>query len=106
RETVAVWETGADATPLGRAIVWQDRRTMAECEKLKKQRLEPWIQKRTGLLLDPYFSATKMAWRLREEPALRKKCLEGSAKFGTMESYLLYRMTQGGSHKTDITNAS
>jgi glycerol kinase len=100
RETTCLWERNTRARPFGKAIVWQDRRTAEECEKLKARGLEKTIHKRTGLLLDPYFSATKLAWMLKEGA----RSSVGKLAFGTIDSYLLYRMT--GVHATDPTNAS
>jgi glycerol kinase len=104
RETVCLWYRGAEATPVTRAIVWQDRRTASECEKLRKRKLSTWIHKKTGLLLDPYFSATKLRWMLDNLSGVRKLALSGKLAFGTIDSYLLYRMS--GAHRTDVSNAS
>src|SRR5262245_29618597 len=101
RETVVVWSR-ASGRPLHRAIVWQDRRTAALCGSLKADGREPMIRERTGLVLDPYFSASKLAWLLREGG------VEASADlaFGTVDSWLLYRLTGGAVHATDPSNAS
>jgi glycerol kinase len=104
RETTCLWHRDKSATPVGRAIVWQDRRTAADCEKLKQRKLAPWVHKKTGLFLDPYFSATKIAWMLRNLSGVRRLAESGKIAFGTIDSYLLYRMT--GKHRTDVTNAS
>ncbi len=104
RETTCLWERGQDAKPLCKAIVWQDRRTADECAKLKKRGLEKQVHKTTGLLLDPYFSATKLAWMLKNVPGAAAKAKLGEVAFGTIESYLLYRMS--GKHATDVSNAS
>lgn len=104
RETTAFWQKDEAGTPLGRAIVWQDRRTAALCQSLKKRGLEKAIQKKTGLLLDPYFSATKIQWRLQEDSKLKKQSQKGEVCFGTIDSYLLYRLTK--EHATDVSNAS
>lgn len=104
RETTALWLRDAKGTPLGRAIVWQDRRTADFCTHLKSKGLEKKIQKKTGLLLDPYFSATKIHWRFKNDPQLLKLAKSGKLCFGTIDSYLLYRMS--GEHKTDVSNAS
>ncbi len=104
RETTCVWHRGPDAIPVHRAIVWQDRRTAPECEKLRKQKLGSWVNKKTGLLLDPYFSGTKLAWILKHVGGAQKQALKGELAFGTIDSYLLYRMS--GEHRTDVTNAS
>ena len=99
RETAGIWAD--DGTPLGPALVWQDRRTELECRKLRNQGLEPWLQKKTGLLCDPYFSATKWAWLLRSVSLQKKRKM----RLGTMDTYLVYRMTNGQSHVTDPSNA-
>lgn len=103
RETTCMWERGT-GTPLCRAIVWQDRRTAPECEKLKKKGLEGKIRKKTGLVLDPYFSATKAAWLLKNVPGLAKRAAAGEVCFGTIESFILYKLT--GVHATEPSNAS
>jgi glycerol kinase len=101
RETVVVWSR-ATGDPLHRAIVWQDRRTAADCEALREAGREQLVRERTGLVLDPYFSATKLAWLLREG------LIEASPDlaFGTVDSWLLYRLTGGAVHATDPSNAS
>ncbi len=104
RETTCLWSRGRDATPVSRAIVWQDRRTADVCVKMRARGLEKMIQKKTGLLLDPYFSATKLEWMLKNIPGAMAKAKHGEIAFGTIDSYLLYRMT--GSHATDVSNAS
>ena len=106
RETTCLWERNESATPVSRAIVWQDRRTAADCAKLKKRGLERTVNKRTGLLLDPYFSGTKLAWMLKNIPGAMDKSKKGQIAFGTIESYLLYRLTRGVAHATDVSNAS
>lgn len=105
RETVVVWdrETGE---PLHRAIVWQDRRTADYCEALKASGHEPSITAKTGLLLDPYFSGTKLAWLLNEVEGLRERAENGKIAFGTVDSWLIYNLTGGKRHVTDATNAS
>ena len=105
RETTIVWdrETG---TAIARAIVWQDRRTAGICERLKRQGLEPLVTERTGLLLDPYFSGTKIAWLLDQVPGARARARAGKLAFGTVDSWLIYRLTGGRRHVTDATNAS
>jgi glycerol kinase len=103
RETVCVWDP-ASGEPLHRAIVWQDRRTAARCEALRAAGREPLIRDRTGLVLDPYFSATKIEWLLANVPGLRERAAAGTAVFGTVDSWLLYRLT--GEHATDPSNAS
>lgn len=103
RETTVVWDryTGR---PLARAIVWQDRRTEAACARLKARGAEPAVRRKTGLVLDPYFSATKLRWLLDETPGLRARARRGDALFGTVDSWLLWNLT--GVHATDLTNAS
>lgn len=104
RETSCVWRKNQEGTPLAKAIVWQDRRTADTCEKLKKKGLEKKITKKTGLLLDPYFSGSKFQWLQDNIPGLKKELANGNAVFGTIDSYLLYRIT--GQHRTDVSNAS
>ncbi len=104
RETTIVWERET-GKPIGNAIVWQDRRTAEECEKLKKNIDEKELQSKSGLLLDPYFSATKIAWLLDNTPGARQAAEAGKLAFGTIDSFLIWRLTMGRSHVTDITNA-
>jgi glycerol kinase len=103
RETVCVWDP-ASGEPLHNAIVWQDRRTAARCEELRAAGHESLIRARTGLVLDPYFSATKIAWLLEHVPGLRARADNGTAVFGTVDSWLIFKLT--GEHVTDATNAS
>lgn len=105
RETTIVWDaaTGEAIYP---AIVWQDRRTADYCASLKNKELEPWIAEKTGLLIDPYFSATKLLWILEYVPNAREKAEAGMLRFGTVDSYLLWQLTGGQSHYTDATNAA
>jgi glycerol kinase len=103
RETVCVWDP-VSGEPLYNAIVWQDRRTAARCEELRAAGHEPLVRARTGLVLDSYFSATKIAWLLEHVPGLRERALDGTALFGTIDSWLIFRLT--GEHVTDATNAS
>jgi glycerol kinase len=105
RETTVVWDraTGEAIYP---AIVWQDRRTADRCETLKNQGLESDIQARTGLLLDPYFSATKVAWILDHVEGARARAEAGELAFGTIDSFLIWRLSGGKVHATDATNAS
>ncbi len=105
RETVLVWDR-ATGEPISRAIVWQDRRTAAFCDKLKKQGHEKTFSKRSGLLLDPYFSGTKLRWLLDNVPGARKKAERGELAFGTVDTFLIWRLTGGKVHATDATNAS
>lgn len=105
RETVIVWdrETGA---PVCNAIVWQDRRTSESCSELRQRGLEAMVSEKTGLLLDPYFSSTKIAWILSNIEGARRAAEDGKLMFGTVDSYLIWRLTGGKSHVTDATNAS
>jgi len=103
RETVCVWDP-ASGESLHNAIVWQDRRTAARCEELRAAGHEPLIRERTGLILDPYFSATKVAWLLENVDGLRERVRDGTAVFGTIDSWLIFKLT--GEHVTDATNAS
>lgn len=105
RETVVVWDR-ATGQPIHRAIVWQDRRTAADCLALKEQGAEPMVTAKTGLLLDPYFSATKIAWILDHVVGARAQAERGELAFGTIDSFLLWRLTGGTVHATDATNAS
>ena len=105
RETTVVWER-ATGRPIYPAIVWQDRRTAAMCEGLREQGCEALIRARTGLLLDPYFSATKLAWLLGHVPDARARADGGELAFGTIDSFLLWRLTDGKTHATDATNAA
>ncbi len=105
RETTLVWDRKTGA-PIYRAIVWQDRRTADLCATLKSQNLEPQIQTKTGLLLDPYFSSTKAAWLLDNVDGARAKAENGELAFGTVDTYLIWRLTGGAAHVTDATNAS
>ena len=104
RETVIAWDRQT-GTPLYRAIVWQDRRTADVCARLREEGGEAEVQARTGLLLDPYFSATKMGWLLDHVPAVREARGTGRLAFGTVESWLAWNLT-GGAHLSDATNAS
>jgi glycerol kinase len=105
RETTVVWDRKTSA-PAHKAIVWQDRRTSEACAALREAGHEKRVQKTTGLLLDPYFSATKIAWILDRDPSLRKRAEQGELAFGTIETYLIWRLTGGRTHVSDITNAS
>ncbi len=105
RETTIVWDKKS-GQPIYNAIVWQDRRTAEVCQQLKTQQLETKIQKKTGLLLDPYFSATKISWILDNVEGAREKAEAGELAFGTVDSFLLSRLTGGLVHATDATNAS
>ncbi|MDR3716312.1 MAG: glycerol kinase GlpK [Puia sp.] len=105
RETALVWErdTGRPVYP---AIVWQDRRTAAFCDQLKARGLSPMIQEKTGLVIDAYFSATKLKWILDEVPGVRARAEKGELAFGTVDSWLVWKLTAGNLHVTDVTNAS
>ncbi|MEO5706585.1 MAG: glycerol kinase GlpK [Alteraurantiacibacter sp.] len=105
RETVVAWDR-ATGQPLARAIVWQDRRTAPLCDALRAAGHEDMIRDKTGLLLDPYFSASKMRWLLDNEPAVRLAADEGRLAFGTIESWLVWHLTGGARHITDASNAS
>lgn len=105
RETTLLWDR-ATGEPLARAIVWQDRRTAAACARLRAAGLEAEITARTGLLLDPYFSATKLAWLLQQVPGARARAERGELAFGTVDSWLVYQLTGRRRHVTDATNAS
>jgi glycerol kinase len=105
RETTVVWDRRS-GKPLHNAIVWQDRRTAGECDLLKSQGLEPLFRARTGLLLDPYFSGTKLAWILDHLPGARKRAEAGELAFGTIDSWLVWNLTGGERHLTDASNAS
>ena len=104
RETVVAWDR-ASGEPLARAIVWQDRRTADACAALREAGHEPAVQQATGLLLDPYFSATKMRWLLDHEPAVAAAAVAGRLAFGTIESWLTFKLA-GGAHVSDASNAS
>ena len=105
RETTVVWdrETGE---PVYNAIVWQDRRTSAYCNTLKEQGYEKTIQEKTGLIIDAYFSGTKIKWILDEVPGARQKAEDGKLAFGTVDAWLIWNLTAGKVHVTDVTNAS
>lgn len=105
RETTLLWNR-TTGKALHRAIVWQDRRTAGYCESLKSTDKEAWVQAKTGLLLDPYFSATKLRWLLDHIEGARELAQSGQLAFGTVDSFLLWHLTGGRSHLTDATNAS
>jgi glycerol kinase len=104
RETVVIWERES-GRPIHRAIVWQDRRTARLCADLKAEGAEPDVRAPTGLLIDPYFSATKLAWILDNVGDARARAERGELAFGTIDSFLLWRLTGGKVHATDVTNA-
>lgn len=103
RETSLLWERET-GRPVARALVWQDRRTTDFCREHKGD--EDWLRERTGLVLDPYFSGTKVRWLLENEPALRPAATAGKLAFGTIDSFLIWRLTGGRVHATDVSNAS
>ena len=105
RETTLLWDRSTGEC-LHNAIVWQDRRTTQRCDQLRQAGHGPLIKRLTGLVIDPYFSATKLAWLLDEIPGARGRAERGELCFGTVDSYLLYRFNQGCVHATDATNAS
>lgn len=105
RETSVFWERET-LEPVGRAIVWQCRRSAEICERLKMQGSEPVFRERTGLLLDPYFSGTKITWKMENDPVFARRAPTGEIAFGTIDSWLLAKLTGGAVHSTDITNAS
>ncbi|WP_419814414.1 glycerol kinase GlpK [Glacieibacterium sp.] len=105
RETVVFWDRRT-GEPLAPAIVWQDRRSAVLCERLRTDGREALVQERTGLVLDPYFSGTKIAWALENWPVVRAAAGDGTLAVGTIDSYLLFRLTEGRVHATDATNAS
>ena len=105
RETTVLWDRKT-GEPVHRAIVWQDRRTAGACEELRAAGHEPRVQERTGLLLDPYFSGTKLAWILDSVDGARERAAAGELAFGTIDSWLVWKLTGGGLHLTDPSNAS
>jgi glycerol kinase len=105
RETTVIWER-ATGRPIHRAIVWQDRRTADACLRLEAAGAHEFVRRRTGLLLDPYFSGTKIAWLLDHVPGARLRAERGELAFGTLDCFLLWRLTGGRVHATDVTNAS
>jgi glycerol kinase len=105
RETAVVWDRRT-GEPIYNAIVWQDRRTSAFCDELKQAGLAEKIRRKTGLVLDAYFSATKVRWILDHVPGVRQRAQAGELAFGTIDSWLVWKLTQGRVHVTDISNAS
>src|SRR5512138_1614653 len=105
RETSGLWDR-ASGKPIHRAIVWQDRRTTGECAALKEAGREPFVRERTGLVLDPYFSGTKLRWLLDNVKGARAKAEAGRLAFGTIDTFLAWRLTGGKAHVTDVSNAS
>ena len=106
RETTIVWDRRKTGHPIANAIVWQDRRTVDACEALAAAGHGPIVNQRTGLRLDPYFSATKIGWLLDNVDGARARADAGDLAFGTVDSFLLWRLTEGRVHATDATNAS
>ncbi len=104
RETTLLWDR-ATGSPVHRAIVWQDRRTAPECDALRAKGVEPLVYERAGLLLDPYFSGTKIGWLLDHVDGARARAARGELAFGTIDTWLVHKLT-GGAHVTDVTNAS
>jgi glycerol kinase len=105
RETTVVWDRKT-GEPIAHAIVWQDRRTAPFCDELRRQGHEALIQQKTGLVIDAYFSATKVRWLLDHVPGAREKAERGELCFGTIDSWLIFKLTNGASHVTDATNAA
>lgn len=105
RETVIVWDR-ATGKPIHPAIVWQDRRTAAQCAALEESGVGETVSAKTGLVLDPYFSATKVRWILDNVPGARVRAEQGELAFGTVDSWLIWHLTSGAHHVTDVTNAS
>ena len=105
RETTIIWDRKTGKT-IHNAIVWQDRRTADFCRTLSEQGSEPLIQSKTGLVADPYFSASKVRWLLDNVPGARERAEDGELAFGTVDCFLLWRLTGGKRHATDATNAS
>ncbi|HVF57383.1 MAG TPA: glycerol kinase GlpK [Pyrinomonadaceae bacterium] len=105
RETAVMWERST-GVPVAPAVVWQDRRTAAVCDEFKARGLEDTFRRKTGLVLDPYFSGTKVKWLLDNTPSLRARCGRGEIAFGTIDSWLVWKLTGGRVHVTDYSNAS
>ena len=105
RETVVLWDRATGA-PIANAIVWQDRRTAERCAELRATGVEEMVRAKTGLVLDPYFSATKLAWLLDHVPGARARAERGELAFGTVDSWLIWNLTGGAEHVTDVSNAS
>src|SRR5206468_11654875 len=105
RETTVVWERET-GKPICNAIVWQDRRTAAACDRLKSRGLAKTIRKKTGLVVDAYFSGTKLQWILNNIPGAKARARAGQLAFGTIDSWLVWNLTNGQRHVTDASNAS
>ena len=105
RETTLIWDKNT-GKPIHNAIVWQDRRTADICDQLKADGYEDYVRQNTGLVIDAYFSGTKVKWLLDQVPGAREKAEKGELLFGTIDSWLIWKMTGGSVHVTDYTNAS
>ena len=105
RETTVLWDR-ASGRPLAPAIVWQDRRTAVFCDELKREGMEACIREKTGLVIDAYFSGTKLNWLLQNIPGARQRAMRGELAFGTIDSWLIWQLTGGKVHATDVSNAS
>ena len=105
RETTIVWDRQT-GEPIHNAIVWQDRRTAPQCAELKQMGAESLVRERTGLVLDPYFSGTKIAWLLDNVPGARARAERGELAFGTVDTWLIWHLTGNRTHVTDVSNAS
>ena len=105
RETTVIWDR-ANGAPIANAIVWQDRRTAERCQALRARGVEADVTATTGLLLDPYFSATKIEWLLDHVPGARMRAARGDLAFGTIDTWLIWNLTGGAHHVTDVSNAS
>src|SRR5512138_3693045 len=105
RETTGLWDRRS-GRPIHHAIVWQDRRTTDACARLKADGHEPAVREKTGLVLDPYFSATKLRWLLENVKGAEEKARDGALAFGTIDTFLAWRLTGGAAHVTDVSNAS
>jgi glycerol kinase len=105
RETTAIWDR-LSGKPIHNAIVWQDRRTGDDCARMKAEGREPFVRAKTGLVIDPYFSGTKVRWLLDHVRGAREKAEAGKLAFGTIDSFLVWRLTNGAAHVTDVSNAS
>ena len=105
RETSVIWDRKT-SEPIANAIVWQDRRTSSMCETMKADGLESFVRRKTGLVIDAYFSGTKVRWLLDHVPGARDRAERGELAFGTIDSWLIWKLTEGRCHVTDETNAS
>src|SRR5690242_14632425 len=105
RETTLLWDRKT-GEPIHNAIVWQDRRTSSFCNQLRAEGHEPTIQQKTGLVIDAYFSGSKIRWMLDNVPGAKERAARGELAFGTVDSWLIWKLTEGVRHVTDVTNAS